>query len=58
MEGASSFCGVSDCRVNELTCRVVAANREVLVEPTFSRNVCAGVWEVAEGAFVCGGVAI
>ena len=44
--------------MNELACRVVAANREVLVEPAFARNVCAGVWEVAEGAFVCGGVAI
>ena len=58
MEGASSFCGVSDCRVNELACRVVAANREVLVEPALARNVCAGVGEVAERTFVCGGVAI
>ena len=44
--------------MDELACRVVSADREVLVELAFACNMGAGVGEVAQGALVRGGVAV
>ena len=58
IEFASSFRGVSDCRMYKLACRVVSADGEMCMSFALSRSVRARVREVAQGTFVRGGVAV
>ncbi len=58
MEGPASLGSLADGCMDELACRVVAANAQSFVVRTFPSNVCTRVRLMAERTLICWSVAI